>query len=204
MEVTFAGSNKNGRKFTQDWFSHNEEAWFEFIQPLKNKKEPKAFLEIGCFEGMATCWLLDNVLNPNDTIDVVDTFEGSPEFEVMGVNSSDILKRFSQNINFDARVKTHIGKSQDILLKLGNQEIFDFIYIDGSHKAKDVMTDAVLAWRLLKVGGILVFDDYEWVNPKGGDFYDQPKPAINYFLHLYKNEMSILFQGYQVILQKRG
>lgn len=203
MEVTFAGSTKNGRKFTQDWFSHNEKIWFEFL-PFLKKIEPKALLEIGCFEGMATCWLLDNLMGKNDTIDVIDTFAGSPEFKEMGVDASDLLKRFVKNVNFDSRVKTHIGSSQDVLLKLGNEPIYDFIYIDGSHKAKNVMTDAILAWRLLKPDGIMIFDDYEWVNPAGGDFYDQPKPAINYFMHLYKKEMSVLFQGYQVILSKRS
>lgn len=39
---------------------------------------------------------------------------------------------------------------------------FDLIYIDGSHMRVDVMMDAVLAWPLLKAGGVMVFDDYEW------------------------------------------
>ena len=39
---------------------------------------------------------------------------------------------------------------------------FDFIYIDGSHMRVDVLLDAVLAWQLLKPGGIMALDDYEW------------------------------------------
>jgi hypothetical protein len=39
---------------------------------------------------------------------------------------------------------------------------FDFIYIDGSHMRVDVLLDAVLAWQLLKPGGFMVLDDYEW------------------------------------------
>ena len=35
----------------------------------------------------------------------------------------------------------------------------DVAYIDGSHRACDVLTDAVLSWPLLKVGGMIVFDD---------------------------------------------
>ena len=37
---------------------------------------------------------------------------------------------------------------------------FDLIYIDASHYAPDVLSDAVLAFKLLKPGGILIFDDY--------------------------------------------
>jgi hypothetical protein len=33
---------------------------------------------------------------------------------------------------------------------------------DGSHRARDVLEDAVLSWPLLKVGGIMLFDDYLW------------------------------------------
>ena len=36
---------------------------------------------------------------------------------------------------------------------------YDIIYIDGSHEARDVLEDAVLAYRLLKIGGLLIFDD---------------------------------------------
>jgi predicted O-methyltransferase YrrM len=41
-------------------------------------------------------------------------------------------------------------------------ERFDLIYIDGSHAAADVMTDAVLSYLLLNVGGVILFDDYVW------------------------------------------
>lgn len=51
--------------------------------------------------------------------------------------------------------------SQDWLCQLP-VNAFDFYYVDGSHVAPDVMADAVLGWRLLKPGGIMVFDDYEW------------------------------------------
>eukprot|EP00633_Aureoumbra_lagunensis_P007093 CAMPEP_0197306962 /NCGR_PEP_ID=MMETSP0891-20130614/4347_1 /TAXON_ID=44058 ORGANISM="Aureoumbra lagunensis, Strain CCMP1510" /NCGR_SAMPLE_ID=MMETSP0891 /ASSEMBLY_ACC=CAM_ASM_000534 /LENGTH=396 /DNA_ID=CAMNT_0042789867 /DNA_START=60 /DNA_END=1247 /DNA_ORIENTATION=+ len=37
---------------------------------------------------------------------------------------------------------------------------FDFIYIDGDHSSSQVLTDAVLAFRLLRTGGIMAFDDY--------------------------------------------
>lgn len=39
---------------------------------------------------------------------------------------------------------------------------FDLVYIDGSHLRLDVLSDASMAWRLLREGGVMVFDDYEW------------------------------------------
>ena len=38
-------------------------------------KKPKKLLEIGCFEGMATTWLCNNILEDGAEYDVIDTFE---------------------------------------------------------------------------------------------------------------------------------
>ncbi len=32
------------------------------------------------------------------------------------------------------------------------------VYIDGSHYPQDVLTDAVMAWKLLNEGGIMILD----------------------------------------------
>ena len=44
---------------------------------------------------------------------------------------------------------------QRVLMLLGETQV---VYIDGSHAARDVIADAVLAWALLRPGGILIFD----------------------------------------------
>ena len=87
-----------------------------------------------------------------------------------------------------------------VLARQGAQ--YDFIYIDGSHVAKDVMTDACMAWPLLKKGGIMVFDDYLWGNPR--DSLHRPKPAIDAFTNLFAEELDIVHMGYQLIIQKKG
>ena len=47
----------------------------------------------------------------------------------------------------------------------GGDGLFDLVYIDGSHSAKDVLLDSLLAWRLLRPGGAMIWDDYEWALP---------------------------------------
>ena len=39
---------------------------------------------------------------------------------------------------------------------------YDLIYIDGDHHAEAVYLDLVLSWEILKPGGILAGDDYNW------------------------------------------
>jgi hypothetical protein len=55
-------------------------------------------------------------------------------------------------------------------------ESFDIIYIDGNHEPHYVLEDAVMAFRKLKVGGWMVFDDYE-----GNDV----PPGVDAFIHAF-------------------
>jgi len=47
----------------------------------------------------------------------------------------------------------------------------------------------VLGFKLLKVGGVMVFDDYTWRNDKTEDITHIPKPAIDAFTSLYWNKL---------------
>jgi predicted O-methyltransferase YrrM len=63
---------------------------------------------------------------------------------------------------------------------------FDIIYIDGNHEPEYVLEDAVLSFRKLKVGGILIFDDYGWGGP------DLTKKGIDGFLSGYHKRITFL------------
>jgi predicted O-methyltransferase YrrM len=99
--------------------------------------------------------------------------------------------------------KTHLmeGKSVVKLMELAaTKAVFDFIYIDGSHAACDVLTDSVLAWQILKPGGICIFDDYEW-KYKGQT--TEPKLGIDCFLAGFHGKYNLLYKAYQVAIEKR-
>lgn len=98
------------------------------------------------------------------------------------------------------KAASHLGLAQLLteLLKPG----FQIIYIDGSHEPIDVLTDAVLAWRLLLVGGILILDDYMWHNIIDADSKKCPKPAIDAFLEIFGDKLIVLELKYQCIVQK--
>ena len=193
---------KTGRKlkepiYSHDWFTREIPNWEIWLAKFKNK-DNLSFLELGCYEGMATRWLLDNILiGKNCRITVVDTFTGSLEFQCH--DNSMIYDNFKRNIGHDKRVKTVRSTTKKFLKK--TNELFDFIYIDASHITKDVLSDAMLSWDILKNNGILIFDDYEWdIYPKTSMLH--PKPAIDFFMNLYKNEYKLTGKGYQVCLTK--
>ena len=77
----------------------------------------------------------------------------------------DYHARFRQNTAaFADRITEHPGYSFDSLRRIEGE--FDFIYIDGWHSAFGALADGVMTWPLLKVGGVMIFDDYLWVPPK--------------------------------------
>jgi len=92
--------------------------------------------------------------------------------------------------------------SLDAFRQLG-RTTYDVIYVDGSHRAEDVLFDAVAYFSLLKKGGLMVFDDYEW-QEIGMHGLDTPRPAIDSFLAIYANSIEVIHKGIQVIVTKKG
>ena len=187
--------------FTQDWFTLNIPHLTNLIKLLPEKK---SILEIGCFEGKSTCWFLENVLDADGTIVCIDPFTGSEEHK--DLNLSDLYKTFNANVSEIAKitqdVKIYAEISYTALARLIIQkEKFDLIYIDGSHHAADVMTDACMAWGLLKSKGIMVFDDYNW-NMPNLTYRETPKAAVDRFEQLFDDQFQIVHNDYQVALQK--
>ena len=85
-------------------------------------------------------------------------------------------------------------------------ESFDIIYIDGSHAKDAVLEDAVLSWRLLKEGGLLIFDDYRWAGVFGVAEFDAetdvPKLAIDPFVRCFDRHFDVIHNSHQLILRK--
>lgn len=200
--------------FTQDWFSHNIEIWEKFLDPYRYQEAH--FLEIGCFEGQATMWLLGNILlHPASTMTVIDTFQGSPEFTMLGVDCENLLQRFWENTASEQeRIFIHHGQSWQQLIYLihGPRDCddpcwpdhkpnrFDMIYIDGSHAAADVLNDGVFSWPLLKENGILIFDDYQLKISHIEEL--NPELGIRCFLRCYNGLFEQLHAGWQVLIRK--
>lgn len=189
--------------FSVDWWSHHIPNWKKFVlPPLADRKELEV-LEIGAFEGRSTVWICENMLqNRGSYLTVIDTFQGSPEHQEMGVSTKNLKQKFEENTKaYKEKISLFVGKSQDILKDDGfDTPWYDLIYIDGSHMAQDVFQDAMLSFRALKHGGIMVFDDYRW---EGGHSEDErPKKGIDAFYKNQSRHIKILNLDYQAIIQK--
>jgi predicted O-methyltransferase YrrM len=138
--------------FTQDWFTIHIPAWDELLKPLEGRTSQ--LLELGSFEGLSTCYLLWRL--PESHVTCIDSFDG-------WFADVDLENRFDRNVALIGanRVRKLVGKTHDRLPELVSEEAsFDFIYVDASHHALDVLCDAALSWQVLTPGGLLLFDDY--------------------------------------------
>jgi predicted O-methyltransferase YrrM len=78
---------------------------------------------------------------------------------------------------------------------------YDFIYVDGSHTAEESLADVVMAFGLLKKGGIMIMDDYLWDHVP--DHLDRPKMAIDSFINMFIRKIEIRAINYQMIIRKK-
>jgi predicted O-methyltransferase YrrM len=197
-------------QFTQDWFHWAPEVWKQLIPLLSGEAGNRRFLEIGSFEGRSMAWIAENMMNPSDGLICIDTWEGGEEHKADGEDMGKVEKRFDYNRSItltgrDISILKHKRTSTEYLGEvIGRGEggiKFDFIYIDGSHVAKDVLTDACMAWPLLKQRGIMVFDDYMWGESR--DILHRPKIAIDTFTNIFAESLDIVHVGYQLVVRKK-
>jgi predicted O-methyltransferase YrrM len=194
-----------GFEFTYDSISNN----VPFVTPLlrgfaeTHGSEGIRYLEIGAYEGRNIAfmdWLLPGRL----AITAIDPWFDqvwNPEEAYRGIE-----ERFRRNIARTgvASLRTIRGFSSYELPKLQEAgERFDLIYVDGSHTALDVMIDLCFCASLLRVGGMMILDDY-WhdISDIGGPGVKQ---AVDAFLAVFAPRYFEVKAAYrQIVLVKTG
>jgi predicted O-methyltransferase YrrM len=211
--VLSGDTNKSEFRFTNNWFDTTaKNSWDQLIPHAK----PRKILEVGSFEGASACYLILKLATEADIeIHCVDTWEGGIEHKEEGQDMDSVEARFKHNtqlamdsvphkVNLVAH-KAYSDKCLPQLLADNKQGYFDFVYIDGSHQAPDVLCDAILGFKLLRVGGFMAFDDYLWAEnmPYGKDPLRCPKPAIDAFINTYFRKLTLISAPlYQIYVQK--
>ena len=199
--------------FSTDWFEKcARPVWDHLVPGLAAGR----VLEVGSYEGASACYLIAQ-LGANAPLEIhcVDTWEATASFDGGDVDMGVVEAQFLRNTGLlvarsrhPVMLEVHKGRSDMVLPRLlaalGNG-YFDMVYIDGSHRAPDVLADAVLGFMLLRPGGIMVFDDYLW-RGADNDFSNpaqSPKMAIDAFVNCNYGKVHLISAPlYQIYLQK--
>tara|TARA_Y100000766_G_C18742566_1_gene524371 strand:- start:141 stop:773 length:633 start_codon:yes stop_codon:yes gene_type:complete len=204
--------NTEKQIFTNRWFETTAKGiWAELLPKLK----PTKIIEIGSYEGQSISYLIKTLSSEVDNLEIhcIDDWEGEqPVYKKLNLKMNLVEERFKKNMELllatrkNINLKAHKSKSIKALSNLiaeGKSNYFDFIYIDGSHYACDVISDSVLAYDLLRVGGVIGFDDYTWVDQSTNDVLARPKIAIDAFANIFSYKTRIINTGNQQLYLQR-
>tara|TARA_B100000579_G_scaffold420196_1_gene419631 strand:+ start:1896 stop:2570 length:675 start_codon:yes stop_codon:yes gene_type:complete len=185
------------KNFSQKWFLNNFEI-FTFFLP-KDKSLKFDYLEVGCYEGLSSFYVLSEYKSVNAFfLDIWDM--PNPNSKTLSHNFGLIEKAFDQNLSgFD--FKKMKNDSVISMRKLLKEDIhFDFIYIDGSHNGEDILSDAIEAFKILKVNGLMFFDDFL---QHDDNRILQSYVGIDKFLSLYSDYLKIEYFQNNLVVRKK-
>jgi len=189
----------------------------EFQRNTQGLKDFNLCLEIGSFEGLTSNYIIDNLLNVEGKLICIDPL--SDVYLNDNLNENDIHKNqvdFSyfknQYERFSNNTKNHLESGKLILYRNLSKDVFgeliekyensiDFIYVDGDHRASSVYIDGLNSLKLCKIGGYILFDDYQWGDPNDKEF---TKLGIDKFLKEYEKNIEVISINYQVLIKKKS
>ena len=119
------------------------EEWHGVIQKYTKLSKYKKALDIGTASGLS-CWSIAT--------------NGDGQIISLDVKPQRDARKLANDRGYKDRVTFLTKSSREFFAE--NKEMFDLIIVDGSHKIHDVYVDAYEGWRVLNVGGYIVFDDY--------------------------------------------
>jgi len=176
--------------FTVDIFSHRISIWSEHLKSLMDTSVNA--LEVGSYQGMSSCWLLDEVLTMQES--------------KLVCLDSNFEKKFTENISktgAESKVTFLEGDTQPLMGDL-TPGSFDLINLQDRCKlSSHSEINTKLAWELLKPGGLIIFNYYGWRNPR--DPQQNPRVGIDRFLTSVKNQWQPVHLSpsvFQLIMRK--
>lgn len=116
-------------------------------------------LEIGCIWGVSTITILTSGKGTLLSVDPIP--QNNPAMHAM------VEVRLNQ---LKDRWDYYTGRSEAFWMQLPASEMFDLIYVDGSHIYGDVYTDLFNAWDHLEPGGLLMVDDFIHKHNRTGEY----------------------------------
>lgn len=170
--------------------------WFPFV-PVQNT--PIRYAEIGAFYGANLLSVAATYgVHPDSVLIAIDPWIDYDQYPEYKGEQPSIYETFQRNIaasDHADKIEVKRGFSYDVLQTMEDNSL-DIVYVDGNHESEFILEDGVLAFRKLKVGGYLIFDDYGWAG-------EQTTLPIDSFVKVYSKRIRYLgLSDGQVFIQK--
>lgn len=174
--------------------------WFSYVDVNSFNNKAINYLEIGVFYGANIISVANSYCSHKDSkMYCIDQWIDYDDYDEYKNEQPIIYDKFLTNIRnsgSEEKIVVNRGFSHEKILDY-EDAFFDIIYIDGNHNPESVLEDAVLAFRKLKVNGIMIFDDYGWGGP------DLTQRGIDAFLSGYHKRISMLGEKNTQIFVKK-
>ena len=194
--------DRKRKVFSNDWTQNLTQTLDKFFP--EHEKRPVKILEIGCFEGRGTLLLLNKFCqHPGSVVHCVDPLEDRyvrdrREFKGLDPLFVGQRERFVFNTReWRKKIRVSTDVSDNVLPMLLDE--YDLVYIDGDHHPEQVYKDGLMALRITKLGGFIVFDDYLWSH-NGASV----KQGVDRFVNEFSGCLSVINSGGQLIAQVKN
>lgn len=170
---------------SENWTDTHADNWRRLVT---EPNRISSIVEIGNWEGRSTIWWADYCKNAR-----IISIDPSINLE----KRQALLSNVSQHPRAN-QIDLRFGPSERELNRIPNESA-DIIYVDGCHEAKNVLLDGLISYRLLKKGGLLIFDDYGLDEPLG---YRTLKPSIGIDAFLSVVDCQVIHKDWQLAIRK--
>jgi predicted O-methyltransferase YrrM len=139
----------------------------DFLRTLVCNIAPKNILEIGCFTGVSTVWLATGLeqIGSRGIVHSVDLFNDImpmlPNHCGYLTNPLEYAQKSVDAAQLSHRVKFYKNNSREVGEKVHEllSEPIDFLFIDGDHTIEGCVSDFMLFYPHVSVGGYIVLHD---------------------------------------------
>jgi hypothetical protein len=170
--------------------------WYNIIEIKDYEKRQINYLEIGSSYG-ANIILFAHTYGKHEhsKLYCIDPYKDY----ITNLDKEEEFKTFNENVknnNLENKIFLTRGQSNEQIFKLYNY-FFDIIFINGNPEPEFILEDAVLAFRKLKLNGIMIFNDYFY------NGFNSSKKGIDAFLNVYSNRCEfVATQNHQIFIRK--
>lgn len=159
-------------------------------------------LEVGVFEGLTSRYICDNMLKTGGRMICVDPLEDVYLTEKLDDKAKEMNESLPYFKGQYGRFLRNTKRRPVELFRMTSEKaypllkdfLFDFIFVDGDHRPEAVYLDGVECFKILRLQGFLLFDDYTWS--------EGTKSAIDKFIKEYEDKIIVVAKNEQVLIQK--